>query len=172
MKTLKTLAAIAVFAVSTSANAWFGNDGWGNNWNPYDEWDPRYWMEEMEDIFDDNDGPYGYGTYGYGAPYGYAPYGYAPAPAMTEEQQAQAKAQQEAFQKAQQEAFAQQQEAMKNFQQPAFAAPATVSVSSFSLVSFFDSASSVSPPFNRSCIASNSSACLFASSFSASSCSS
>ena len=34
-------------------NGW--NNGWSNNWNPYDVWDPRYWAEEMEDMFDNDD---------------------------------------------------------------------------------------------------------------------
>ena len=106
---MKKLIAISVFtafimgvASNASASWWGSNDDecWGPygkipDCNPYDEWDPRYWMQEMEDAFDDNDDDYyryggygrGYGApgYGYGAPaYGYgAPgYGYgAPAPA-------------------------------------------------------------------------------------------
>ena len=61
---------------------WGGNRG-GNNWNnngynngyygnPYDEWDPRYWMEEMEDFFD---GGNNYGNYNRGPYNNYAPYG-------------------------------------------------------------------------------------------------
>ncbi len=51
-------------------NGWSGNNGWGNN--PYDEWDPRYWMEEMENEFDNN-------NYNYGPPSGYyGPNNYAP----------------------------------------------------------------------------------------------
>jgi len=49
-----------------------GNNGWNNNYNPYDEWDPRYWMEEMENAFDGDDYGPGYG-YGPGPGYGYAP---------------------------------------------------------------------------------------------------
>ncbi len=97
---MKKLIAISVFTafimgVASNASAsWWGSDDdyecWGPygkipGCNPYDEWDPRYWMEEMEDMFDDDDDYYRYGGYGYGAPaYGYgAPgYGYgAPAPA-------------------------------------------------------------------------------------------
>lgn len=88
---IKALFALVLLSSATTSSAWFGNNnGWGNNWNPYDEWDPRYWMEEMENAFDDDDyygGPYGggpgygYGPYGggpgYGAPYGGGPgYGY------------------------------------------------------------------------------------------------
>jgi hypothetical protein len=68
-----------------------GNRG-GNNWNnngynngyygnQYDEWDPRYWMEEMEDFFDggNNYGNYNRGPYNnytpYGGGYGNGPYG-------------------------------------------------------------------------------------------------
>jgi len=68
---------------SGSSFAWWNNNGWGNNYNPYDEWDPRYWAEEM---FGGNDyyGPYGggpgygYGPYGGGPGYGYGPYGGGP----------------------------------------------------------------------------------------------
>jgi hypothetical protein len=117
---LKLLMAVGLMTAATSSYAWFWDDD--NDWecmgpfgeipgcNPYDEWDPRYWMEEMENEFDDDDdyyyrggygGPYGgyggpYGGYGspygpppgYGAPYGGgygSPYGpppgYAPQPA-------------------------------------------------------------------------------------------
>lgn len=81
------LALLLLSAASTSMAWWNDNDHgpWGGgNWNPYDEWDPRYWMEEMENEWDDDDdyyrrgygAPYG-GYYGYGAPYGGygAPYG-------------------------------------------------------------------------------------------------
>ncbi len=107
-----SLAAIAVMTVSSSASAFFWDDDndykcWGPmgpygpkipDCNPYDEWDPRYWMEEMEQTWDDDD-DYGYGGYGmpygggygmpygggYGMPYGGgygapAPYGPPPAP--------------------------------------------------------------------------------------------
>lgn len=107
---LRLTMAISLLLAATSSYAWFGNNNnnnnwgpwggnnnnwgpWGgnNNYNPYDEWDPRYWMEEMENAFDDDNdyyGPgYGYGPYGmpqggyyngsgpYGPPQGY---GYAP----------------------------------------------------------------------------------------------
>ena len=101
---MKKIIALSVFSafimtIATNASAFWGSDNdyecWGPygkipGCNPYDEWDPRYWMEEMEDMFDDDD-DYRYGGYGmpygggYGAPYGGgygAPYGggYAPAP--------------------------------------------------------------------------------------------
>ncbi len=112
---MKKIIALTVFSAfilgaATNATAFWGSD---NDWecrgpygkipdcNPYDEWDPRYWMEEMESFWDDDDdygrgygAPYGggygnpYGGGGYGAPYGGGggygnPYGggYAPAPA-------------------------------------------------------------------------------------------
>ena len=102
MKKLIALSVFSAFILGMATNAsasWWGsnddNECWGPygkipDCNPYDEWDPRYWMEEMSDTFDDDDNDYyrygGYGRgYGYGAPgYGYgAPgYGYgAPAPA-------------------------------------------------------------------------------------------
>ncbi|MGD8556047.1 MAG: hypothetical protein PVJ14_01725 [Chromatiales bacterium] len=84
MKTLmKSMMAVSLLAVSASASAFFFDDDedwkcWGiPDCNPYDEWDPRYWMEEMEQAFDDDD--YGYGGYG-GGPWGGRPmmpgYGY------------------------------------------------------------------------------------------------
>jgi len=98
---MKKFAAISFAAVaalaSTSAMAFFDSkDKWEepecwynpHDCNPYDEWDPRYWMEEFEQMWDDDD--YGYGMPfggpmgGYGMPYGgpmggYGmPYGGAP----------------------------------------------------------------------------------------------
>jgi hypothetical protein len=78
---MKKIIAVSVFAVFmmgavSNVSAFWGNN---NDWecmgpfgqipgcNPYDEWDPRYWMEEMEDMWDDNDDYYGGG---YGRPYG------------------------------------------------------------------------------------------------------
>ena len=72
MKTLiRSMLTVFLLTIATSSSAWFGNNNnWGgNNWNPYDEWDPRYWMEEMENEFDDDDDYYGGGPYG-GYPYG------------------------------------------------------------------------------------------------------
>jgi len=115
MKTiLRLVMAVSLLLAATNSFAWFfDNDDWEcmgpfgeiPGCNPYDEWDPRYWMEEMEQEFDDDDdyyrygpyggyggyGPYGPGYGGYGPGYGgygpygpgygyggYAPYGYAP----------------------------------------------------------------------------------------------
>ncbi len=91
---MKKLIAVSVFTafimgVASNASAsWWGSDDdyecWGPygkipGCNPYDEWDPRYWMEEMEDVFDDDDDYYRYG--GYGAPgYGYSGPGPGPGP--------------------------------------------------------------------------------------------
>lgn len=97
---MKKLIVASVFSAlllgAGNASAFWGG---GNDWecrgpygdipgcNPYDEWDPRYWMEEMEGMWDDDDdyrygSPYGGGGYGnpYGGGYGYAPapYGYNP----------------------------------------------------------------------------------------------
>ncbi len=80
---------VLLFTASSQAS-WFGNNNWGpgggngwsNGWNPYDEWDPRYWVREMDNQFSDNDynGPgYGYGGSGYGhggSGYGGPGYGY------------------------------------------------------------------------------------------------
>jgi len=80
-----TLAALAL-AGTVNASSFFGSSDkysdpecWYNpDCNPYDPWDPRYWMEEM-DSFWSNDNNYGYGgPYGgYGGPYGrpMGPYG-------------------------------------------------------------------------------------------------
>jgi len=87
MKTiLRLTTAVSLLLAATSSYAWFGNNnGWGGDYNPYDEWDPRYWMEEMENAFDDDDyygpppgyyggpGPYGPPPGYYGPPPGYAP---------------------------------------------------------------------------------------------------
>ena len=78
---------LSMLGATGTSFAWWDSDNdrgpWGGgNWNPYDEWDPRYWMEEMENEWDDDDDYYRRGYYGgpyggYGAPYGggYAPYG-------------------------------------------------------------------------------------------------
>lgn len=80
----KTKAIMALFLLSfaTASQAWWGNNGWGNDWNPYDVWDPRYWIEEMDNEFGNDNwggggpwgGPYGGGPWGgpgyYGGPYG------------------------------------------------------------------------------------------------------
>ncbi|MCU7819227.1 MAG: hypothetical protein KZQ57_10275 [gamma proteobacterium symbiont of Lucinoma myriamae] len=90
---MKKIIAVSVFTafimgVASNASAfWSSNDDYEcygpygkiPGCNSYDEWDPRYWMEEMEDMFDDDDDDYyrgGYGRGGYGQPYGG---GYAPA---------------------------------------------------------------------------------------------
>ena len=89
MKTiLRLIMAVSILLAASSSYAWFGNDNgnnnswgpfggnsWGNNYNPYDEWDPRYWMEEMENAFDNDDGYYGPppGYYGGRSPYGPPP---------------------------------------------------------------------------------------------------
>ncbi len=84
---MKKIIALSVFTafilgITSSASAsWFGSDNDNECYGPYgkipgcnsyDEWDPRYWMEEMEDMWDDDDDYYGGGGYGrgYGNPYG------------------------------------------------------------------------------------------------------
>jgi hypothetical protein len=80
---IRSVLAVVLLAAASTSSAWFfDNDNycppWAYNCNPYDEWDPRYWMEEMEQEWDDDDyygGPYGYPGYGgYGPGYG----GYGP----------------------------------------------------------------------------------------------
>lgn len=81
MKKIIALSVFSAFVMGAASNVsafWGSNNDWecrgpyGDipGCNPYDEWDPRYWMEEMEDAFDDDDNYYG----GYGRGYGY-PYG-------------------------------------------------------------------------------------------------
>jgi len=74
--TIQALLALGLLGAASASQAWWGNNGWGNHWNPYDVWDPRYWMEEMENAFDDD--WYGPGPYGPYGPYGYGPYGPPP----------------------------------------------------------------------------------------------
>jgi len=81
---IRLFMAISLLLAATSSYAFFGGNDWddwgGRNWNPYDEWDPRYWMEEMEQEWDDDDDYY---RGGYGPGYGYGPgpgYGYGPGP--------------------------------------------------------------------------------------------
>lgn len=79
-----SLAAFTAFAATgasafwDSKNKWEEPECWYNphDCNPYDEWDPRYWMEEMSQMWDDDD--YGYGGMPYGMPGGYGPYGPRP----------------------------------------------------------------------------------------------
>ena len=68
--TLLPLLAGLLLAAATNVSAWWGNN-WG--WNPYDPWDPRYWLEEFF-----GGGWGGYRGWGYGGPwggYGYPYYG-------------------------------------------------------------------------------------------------
>ena len=69
---MKKLLAIALVAASLSANAFFNSNDmpWNNNnynnngyqedngmfgYNPYDYWDPRWYMEEMSNMVDEFD---------------------------------------------------------------------------------------------------------------------
>ena len=48
------LSLLLTLGASSGVNAFWNNNGmnqWNNNWNPYNVWDPRYWMEEMEQTF-------------------------------------------------------------------------------------------------------------------------
>ena len=130
---LRLFVALSLLLAASSSYAFFGGDNWGgNNWNPYDEWDPRYWMEEMENEWDNDDDYYGRGPYGYGGGPGYggygggpgyggygggpgyggyggpAPYGYAPQPQYAPQQQAPAPQQQAPQQQAPQQQYAPQ----------------------------------------------------------------
>jgi hypothetical protein len=117
---LSAVTAALIMTASAGQASWFGgNDGpwggngWGNDWNPYDEWDPRYWIREMDnELSDDYDygpppgyyggygpgyGGYGPGYGGYGPGYGYggpAPY-YGPQQGYAPQQQAPAQQQQQ-----------------------------------------------------------------------------
>jgi hypothetical protein len=66
--TALSLLAGLILAAATNVSAW-----WGGGWNPYDPWDPRYWMEEFFGGGWGYGGPWG----GYGYPY-YGGYGYGP----------------------------------------------------------------------------------------------
>jgi hypothetical protein len=78
--TLSLLAA-AWLSATGSATAW-----WGGGWNPYDPWDPRFWMEEFfgGGYYGGYGGPWGYGggpwgyggPWNYGSPWGWGGYGY------------------------------------------------------------------------------------------------
>ncbi len=90
MKKLIAVSVFTAFIMGVASNA--SASWWGSNndyecygpygkipgCNPYDEWDPRYWMEEM-DFNNDDDDYYRYGGYGYGGGYPYGG-GYAPQP--------------------------------------------------------------------------------------------
>ena len=83
------LASTSALAFFDSKNKWEEPECWYNpqDCNPYDEWDPRYWMEEMEQMWNDDNygggygmpygGPMGGPMGGYGMPYGrpMMPYG-------------------------------------------------------------------------------------------------
>ena len=79
---LALFAAITLVAASSASAFWSSNDRGGYWEDEYDEWDPRYWMDEMEDFFDDDDDDYRrYGRGGYGpGPYGGGGYGPMPMP--------------------------------------------------------------------------------------------
>ena len=84
---MKKLFAIILLAISLSSNAfWNNNNYYGGyspygyyddngifGYNPYDFWDPRWYFEEMENMFDEFDEGWNDDYYGYG-PYGYSPY--------------------------------------------------------------------------------------------------
>src|SRR6056300_829921 len=86
-----TIAALTTLAASNASavfgnNSFFGNDKynepecWYNPYdcNPYEPFDPRFYFEEMKNMFDNNNNYGGYG-YPYGQmPYGQMPYGAAP----------------------------------------------------------------------------------------------
>lgn len=85
--TIAAFAAVAstnAMAFFDSKNKWEEPECWYNPYdcNPYDEWDPRYWMEEMESMFNDDDDYFGGPFGGYGMPFGgggpMMPYGGAP----------------------------------------------------------------------------------------------
>ncbi len=80
MKKIIAISVFSAFVLGAASNAsafWGGNNdsecygpyGKIPNCNPYDEWDPRYWMEEMEDMMDDDDDYYGGYGRGYQQPY-------------------------------------------------------------------------------------------------------
>lgn len=78
MKRLIFAVALIAILVTSNANAFWGGNNNGYNYNDWPVWTPMYWMEEMENEFDDNGwGGNGWNN-GYGRPYGGgygAPYG-------------------------------------------------------------------------------------------------
>jgi hypothetical protein len=82
---MKKLFAVALIAASLSANAFWNsnNSPWGNNnnnygyqedngmfgYNPYDFWDPRWYAEEMSNMFDEFDDDFNNNGYNYNNPY-------------------------------------------------------------------------------------------------------
>lgn len=105
--TMKKIFTIVLLTSTLSANAFWSsnNTPWGNGYNnynaygyqedngifgynPYDFWDPRWYAEEMGNMFDEfdnngwnNNNYYGYGRNGYGRNgYGFAPNGYVNTP--------------------------------------------------------------------------------------------
>ncbi|ABL02262.1 hypothetical protein Rmag_0508 [Candidatus Ruthia magnifica str. Cm (Calyptogena magnifica)] len=104
---MKKIFTIVLLTSTLSANAFWSsnNTPWGNGYNnynaygyqedngifgynPYDFWDPRWYAEEMGNMFDEfdnngwnNNNYYGYGRNGYGRNgYGFAPNGYVNTP--------------------------------------------------------------------------------------------
>jgi hypothetical protein len=102
---MKKILAFAIMAISLSSNAFWGNNNWNNGYdnnyynnngifgyNSYDFWDPRWYMEEMSDLFDEFDNDWsnnGYGNYPYNhqnmhnGSYMKTPYGPGRVPAKT-----------------------------------------------------------------------------------------
>ncbi|MBC8493338.1 MAG: hypothetical protein ISR70_02425 [Candidatus Thioglobus sp.] len=91
---MKKMITIALLAVSLSSNAfWNNNNNYGGyntgyyddnglfGYNPYDYWDPRWYFEEMENMFDEFDDN-GWNNNYYNNPYNYGrnPNGYGFAP--------------------------------------------------------------------------------------------
>jgi len=81
-----SLAALTTLSVTNASAFWNSNDKynepecWYNPYdcNPYEPFDPRFYFEEMKNMFDNNNNYGGYG-YPYGQmPYGQMPYGAAP----------------------------------------------------------------------------------------------
>ncbi len=98
---MKKIIAIVLLSISLGSNAFWNNNnynGWNNGYgyyddngifgyNPYDFWDPRWYFEEMENMFDEfddngwNNDYYGYGPYNYGRNgYGFSPNEYMNTP--------------------------------------------------------------------------------------------
>jgi len=91
---MKKIFAVVLLAFSLGANAFFNNNdmpwnnGFNNNvngyqqdngifsYNPYDYWDPRWYMEEMSNMVDEFDNEINNNNNNYG--YGYNPHHNAP----------------------------------------------------------------------------------------------
>lgn len=93
-RTMKKIIAIFAMAAALGANAFWNNNNapWNNGYNnygyqndngifaynPYDYWDPRWYMEEMSNMVDEFDDEFNNNNNGWNNGYGYNPYNNGP----------------------------------------------------------------------------------------------